>query len=169
MKYFLIFFFSLTFSIISLGQELKAGDPAPLFVVKDHEGKIFDLNSRKGKWTILYFFPKAGTPGCTQQALAFKEDIGTIQDMGAQVFGISTDTVEDQAKFYKELHLNFTLLADSNSQVTKLYGSKMPFLNYSKRWSYIIDPELNLRYIEKDVEAKEDAKRLLTKLKELKK
>ena len=167
MKTLLILCFFLTTA--TFAQELKLGDPAPLFIVKTHEGKYFDLRSRKGQWTVLYFYPKAGTSNCTQQAMAFRDELGKFQKMGAQVYGISTDSVEVQAKFKKDLDLNFILLADSDTAVTKLYGTKLFFLNYSKRWSYIIDPNLTLRFIEKNVEAKEDAKHLLEKLIELKK
>ncbi len=96
----------------SLSAELKLKDSAPTFIVKTHEGKNFDLSSRKGKWTVLYFYPKADTPGCTQQACAFRDSINVIRDQGADVFGVSVDTVSDQAAFHKKHHLNFVLLAD---------------------------------------------------------
>ena len=169
MKTFLTTFMVLCFFVSSVwAQDLKAGDPAPLFKSTTDENKIFDLSSRKGEWTVLYFYPKAGTPGCTDQAKSFKEFVPEIEKLGVKVYGISTDSVKDQEEFKRALGLNFTLLADEEGQVVKLYGSKIPFLNYSKRWSFIIDPTLTIRFVERDVEAKEDGKRMLEELKKLK-
>ena len=145
----------------SWAQDLKVGDPAPLFKVLTDENKTFELSTRKGEWTVLYFYPKAGTPGCTNQAKSFKEFAPDIEKLGVKVYGISTDSVKDQEEFKRALGLKFTLLADEDMQVVKLYGSKIPFLNYSKRWSFIIDPELVIRFIERDVEAKEYTKKTL--------
>ncbi|MBC7371215.1 MAG: peroxiredoxin, partial [Bdellovibrionaceae bacterium] len=77
--------------------ELKVNEAAPVFTAKTQENKDFDLNSRKGKWTVLYFYPKAGTPGCTKQACAFRDNIKKIRAQGADVVGISADTVAEQA------------------------------------------------------------------------
>jgi peroxiredoxin Q/BCP len=144
-------------------------DPAPTFQAKDHLGKTFDLASRKGHWTVLYFYPKAGTPGCTKQACGFRDGIKKIQALGAEVYGVSTDSVEDQAKFYKDQHLNFTLLADPDGKVVGEYGSKMPVVNMSKRWTFIIDPKLVIRDIEHDVDPVLDATKVANKIAELQK
>jgi peroxiredoxin Q/BCP len=124
--------------------ELKVGDPAPLFTAKTHDGSDFDLASRKGQWTVLYFYPKAGTPGCTKQADAFRDNIKAIRDQGAEVYGISTDSVEAQADFHKEQQLVFILLADPDGVVTEQYGAKMPVLTLAKRWTFIIGPDLTI-------------------------
>ncbi len=137
--------------------DLKINQPAPLFKAKTHEGAEFDLAARKGKWTVLYFYPKADTPGCTKQACAFRDSIQTIRDQGADVFGVSADTVESQAKFHKKHRLNFVLLADAKADIAKLYGTKMPLLSISKRWTFVIDPELKIRAIDKDVDPVADA------------
>lgn len=148
--------------------ELKQGEPAPVFSAQTHEGKDFDLKSRQGKWTVLYFYPKAGTPGCTKQACAFRDRISKIREQGAEVFGISADTVKQQASFHKEHHLNFILLADPDSRVIDQYGSKMPLVNLSKRWTFIIDPELKIRWIEKDVDPLLDAEKVAAQISALK-
>lgn len=147
--------------------ELKINDSAPIFKLQTHEGTAFDLNSRKGLWTVLYFFPKAETPGCTKQACAFRDNIKKIRVLNADVFGISTDTVVNQEAFHKNHNLNFTLLADPKVEVTNLYGSKMPILSMSKRWTYIIDPELKIRSIDRDVDPVLDADKVAKKIKEL--
>jgi peroxiredoxin Q/BCP len=139
------------------GPELKVGDAAPLFKTKTHQGADFDLKSRQGHWTVLYFYPKSETPGCTKQACAFRDNIQKIRDQKADVFGISVNTVKDQAGFHEHHHLNFTLLADPDASVVKLYGTKMPVLKMSKRWTFILDPQLKIRAIEKDVDPVKDA------------
>ena len=149
--------------------DLKEGDMAPIFKAQTHEAKEFDLASRKGQWAILYFYPKAGTPGCTKQACALRDNIKKIRDQGAEVFGISYDSVEKQAAFHKEHNLNFTLLADPDNKVISEYGSKMPIVSMSKRWTFIIDPELKIRAIQKDVDPVLDSQKMADKIAELKK
>jgi thioredoxin-dependent peroxiredoxin len=149
--------------------DLKIGDPAPLFSVKDDKGAAFDLKAREGKWTVLYFYPQAETPGCTKQACAFRDNLKKITSQGAEVYGISTDTVEDQAKFREHHKLNFTLLADPDAKVTEQYGAKMPVLKKSKRWTFIIDPQLKIRSMDQDVDPAMDADKVAKKIAELKK
>jgi peroxiredoxin Q/BCP len=150
------------------GEALDLGDSAPLFRTQTHEGKEFDLSSRKGEWTVLYFYPKADTPGCTKQACAFRDNIQKIRNQQAEVFGISVNSVKDQAKFHEKYHLNFTLLADAKGEVVKLYGTKMPVVNVSKRWTFILDPELKIRAIEKDVDPALDAQKVADLIEKLK-
>ncbi len=145
---------------VGFASDLKMGDKAPHFKVLDHEGKSFDLNDRKGKWTILYFYPKADTPGCTKQACAFRDSLSKIRSLNADVFGISTDSVESIAKFHQKHHLNFKLLSDENLEVTKKYGTKMPVIAMSKRWTFLIGPELTLLNIDTDVEPVKDAEKM---------
>lgn len=152
-----------------LAKDLKIGDAAPTFEVKNHEGTTFSLASRKGQWSVLYFYPKAGTPGCTKQACAFRDKIEVIRKLGVEVYGISADSVEDQAKFHKEHRLTFPLLADADGKVIDLYGSKMPVMKMSKRWTFIIDPDLKIRDLQKDVDPVVDADRVAAKITELQK
>lgn len=147
--------------------DLKAGDAAPLFSAKTHDGSDFNLADRKGKWTVLFFYPKANTPGCTKQACAFRDGIESIRSEGAEVYGISTDTIEKQAAFHKEQNLSFPLLADPEGTVTSAYGAKMPVLTVAKRWTFIIDPSLTIRQVEHDVDPAEDAQRVAAEIKRL--
>jgi peroxiredoxin Q/BCP len=147
--------------------EIKVGDPAIPFKLQTHEGKEFNLADRKGTWTVLYFFPKAETPGCTKQACSFRDNINKIRDLKAEVFGISTNKVKDQAEFVKNHALNFTLLADNKAEVTIAYGAKIPLVNISKRWTFIIDPNLIIRDISRDVDPITDAERVAKTIKEL--
>jgi peroxiredoxin Q/BCP len=152
----------------ALAVDLKPGDPAPRFAARTHEGGEFRLEDRKGQWTVLYFYPWAGTSGCTRQADAFRDNIAAIRTQGAEVFGISTDTVESQAAFHEEEHLPFTLLADPEGAVATAYGAKMPILTMSRRWTFIIDPTLTVRQVEHDVNPAEDAQRVAAEIARLK-
>ncbi len=163
---------TLGFALVSTASfaadELKAGSDAPLFKVQNQDGKDFDLKSRQGQWTVLYFYPKAMTPGCTKQACAFRDNIKKIRSEGAEVYGISTDTIADQAKFHAKEHLNFDLLADPDAHVTETYGVKMPVVKMAKRWTFIIGPDLKIAKIEKDVDPVIDSQAIATEITNLK-
>ena len=145
----------------------KVGSPAPLFQARTDQGKTFDLSERKGKWTVLYFYPKAETPGCTKQACAFRDSIAKIRTLNADVFGISADSVAAIAGFHENHHLNFTLLADPDDEVISKYGVKMPVIKMAKRWTFIIDPELRIRSVETDVDPVKDADKTAAEIKTL--
>ena len=123
-KFILVIGLIFIFPKIIYSSELKVGVLAPHFVAKTHEGKNFNLSERKGHWTVLYFYPKAETPGCTTQACAFRDSVDIIRAEGADIFGVSADTVEQLAGFHKKHKLNFTLLADPSADIIKLFGSK---------------------------------------------
>jgi peroxiredoxin Q/BCP len=141
-RLFLAVILIMGFGIFGVASDLKLGDRAPAVTLKTDQGAIFDLQSRKGQWTVLYFYPKAETPGCTKQACAFRDNIAEIRKLGAEIFGVSADDVEALEKFRKNHNLNFVLLADPGLDAIKAYGTKMPVLNMSKRWTFIIDPDL---------------------------
>ena len=146
---------------------LGVGDPAPAFKAPLHDGAEFTLDSRKGMWTVLYFYPKAETPGCTKQACAFRDAIAPIREAGAEVFGVSINSVKDQAAFHEKHHLNFPLIADADGAIARLYGTKMPMLPMSKRWTFLIDPDLKVRGVKKGADPVTDAARVAAELKAL--
>lgn len=147
---------------------LKPGDNAPLFEAKLHDGTDFSLSSRKGKgWTVLYFYPKADTPGCTKQACAFRDAIDNIQKLNANVYGISSDSVESQRKFHEKYKLKFSLMADPDASIINLYGAKMPVMKMAKRWTFVIDKELKIRWVERDVDPALDAQKVADAIKKL--
>jgi peroxiredoxin Q/BCP len=169
MKNILLLFSSIvTIASIARAEELRVGSPAPMFTASNQEGQSFDLKSRKGKWTVLYFYPKAETPGCTKQACAFRDNIKKITAEGADVYGISVDTVAAQKGFHKNHNLNFDLLADPDGKVVGLYGTKYTGVSMSKRWTFIINPELKIVDIQKDVDPVVDSEKMGQRLKELK-
>ncbi len=152
---------------VAKAADLKVGDAAPAIKLKTDSGADFDLQSRKGQWTVLYFYPKAETPGCTKQACAFRDSISQIRKLGADVYGVSADSVEAIQQFKKNHNLNFVLLADPKLDAIQAYGTKMPLMSMSKRWTFIIDPELRIRAIEKDVDPALDADKIAGMLKGL--
>ncbi len=163
-----VLFLTFATSLFAHASDLKTGDDAPLFTAKTQLNEDFDLTTRKGKWTVLYFYPKADTPGCTAQACTFRDNIKKITDLGADVYGISVNSVEEQKAFYEKHRLNFTLLSD-DGRITRLYGAKMMVVTIAKRWTFLIDPELKIRAIEKDVDPIKDAGRMAELITQLKK
>lgn len=149
-------------------EPLAVGDAAPTFTAQTQTGENFDLQSRKGQWTVLFFYPKADTPGCTKQACAFRDSVDKIRSQGADIFGVSADTVEAQAAFHKKYKMKFNLIADPDAKIISQYGTKMPVLKVSKRWTFIIDPELKVRSIRKDVEPLLDAQKVSEEIARLK-
>ncbi|WP_445368591.1 peroxiredoxin [Methylomonas sp. BW4-1] len=157
-----------TFSMTANAVPLQVGQSAPIFQLQAHAGDPVSLAARRGKgWTVLYFYPKAGTPGCTAQACAFRDAIELIRKQNAEVYGISTDDVQDLLAFHQQHKLTFTLLSDADAKVSEAYGVKMPILNMAKRWTFIVDPDLTIRRIDDDVDPALDAKRVAETLKQL--
>lgn len=153
----LLLSFSLPAANAVEAEPVNVGQKAPDFELQTQEGAPFKLSSRAGAWTVLYFYPKADTPGCTKQACAYRDAIQKIRDQNAEVYGISTDNVESIQAFHKKYHLSFTLLADVDGKVTESYGVKMPLVNLAKRWTFIVDPAGVVRDINTDVDPASDA------------
>lgn len=168
LKKLALFFSWLPFAASVQAEPLQVGQPAPQFQLTTQDGVDTSLASRQGKgWTVLYFYPKAGTPGCTTQACAFRDAIQAIRAQNAEVYGISTDEVKDLLAFHQKHKLSFTLLSDPDAKVTEAYGVKMPVLKMAKRWTFIIDPNLVVRRIDDDVDPALDAQRVAAALKQL--
>ena len=102
----------------------------------------------------------AGTPGCTTEAGAFRDAIDKIKILNTQVYGVSADTIKDQKAFHAEHKLNFDVLPDDEMKVIRQFDAKMLILSMSKRWPFILGPELIIRSIQKDVDPAVDAQRV---------
>jgi peroxiredoxin Q/BCP len=103
--------------------ELKVGDTIPNFKAKDTNGIDFDSATIVGhKPLVIYFYPKDNTPGCTAQACSFRDQYEDFKDLGAEVIGISSDSVGSHQKFAKQFKLPFILLSDSDKKIRKLFG-----------------------------------------------
>lgn len=102
---------------------LKEGDKIPNFKAKDTNGNVFDSQEMIGqKPLVIYFYPKDNTPGCTVQACSFRDQYEDFKDLGAEVIGISSDSVASHQKFTQQYQLPFILLSDSDKKIRKLFG-----------------------------------------------
>jgi peroxiredoxin Q/BCP len=116
---------------------------APNFTLPDIYGKIHTLDEYKGKWIILYFYPKDDTPGCTTEACSLRDARDTLAEMGAEIIGISKDDANSHEKFKAKYSLNFTLLTDTEGRTIEEYGAwgkKMYGREGILRKTFIIDP-----------------------------
>jgi thioredoxin-dependent peroxiredoxin len=119
---------------------LAPGSKAPDFQVTTTEGKVVRLADFAGKHLVLYFYPKAFTPGCTKEARLFRDNHTEIEELGGVVLGVSVDDPTVQCDFARENHLTFPLVADADETLSKLYGVTRGFLPFNKRVTFIIDP-----------------------------
>jgi len=118
---------------------LKVGDPAPDFTLSDQEGQPITLSRALEKGpVILAFYPKAFTPGCTKQNSNFRDHYAEVEKKGAQIFGVSTDTVETQKRFKAEYRLPYQLLSDPDGKVAKQYSGTMPIVGVANRANFVI-------------------------------
>lgn len=102
---------------------LKEGDKIPNFKAKDTNGNVFDSQEMIGqKPLVIYFYPKDNTPGCTVQACSFRDQYEDFKDLGAEVIGISSDSIASHQKFTQQYQLPFILLSDSDKKIRKLFG-----------------------------------------------
>lgn len=103
-------------------KHLKVGDQAPSFTSPDQNGNPVKLEDYKGKRVVVYFYPKDNTPGCNMQACNIRDNYQSIQDNGIVILGVSADSQERHQKFIAKFELPFTLLADTEKELLKLYG-----------------------------------------------
>lgn len=114
--------------------ELKAGSKAPDFTLLTDAGEKLKLSSLAGRNVVLYFYPKADTPGCTKEACAFRDEFAAIETRDAIVLGVSPDPVARLAKFKTKYNLNFPLLADEDHAIAEKYGVWVEKVNYGKTY-----------------------------------
>jgi thioredoxin-dependent peroxiredoxin len=120
------------------------GSPAPAFKLQDQSGKWHSLSDYRGKWVVLYFYPKDNTPGCTTQACEFRDNIFAYRELGAVILGVSVDDVASHKSFSEQHGLPFPILADSEKKTTAAYGTLTKYVGIAelaRRDTFIIDPE----------------------------
>jgi len=175
----------LLFPGLVLNAQVQVGNKAPLFKTVDDSGEVWRLSDYVGKKIlVLYFYPAAMTSGCTAQACAYRDDKNMLSALGAEVVGISGDKVENLKLFKQQHNLNFPLLTDDKGNIAKKYG--VPFreggvINKTiegrkvalergvteKRWTFIIGLDGKIAYIDQNVDAANDSKKVIEAIKKL--
>jgi peroxiredoxin Q/BCP len=147
----------------------KVGEAAPDFNLPDQHGHMHTLKEYAGKWLVLYFYPKDDTPGCTQEACAFRDDLHQLTDLGAQVVGISVDDSDSHAEFAQKYHLPFPLLADKSTKVAQRYGVLMNLLllKMARRYTFLIDPQGRINKVYDKVETSRHSREIIEDMKHL--
>jgi peroxiredoxin Q/BCP len=152
---------------------IKEGQQAPDFELPDQEGKPVRLSSFRGRKVVLYFYPKANTPGCTTQACGVRDHEIDYASAGAVVLGVSPDPVKAVRKFFDKQHLNFELLADEDHAVCEAYGVWAEKSMYGKaywgamRSTFVIDEDGVVRKVIKKVKPETHDEEVLAALREL--
>jgi thioredoxin-dependent peroxiredoxin len=150
---------------------LAEGDKAPNFTLPDQNGDMVKLSDLKGETVVLYFYPKAGTSGCTVQACGVRDRKADYAAAGARVIGISPDEVKDVDKFANKQDLNFTLLADADHAVAEKYGTWVEKSMYGNKYmgaqraTFIIDPKGKIARVFPKVQPKKHDDLVLAALK----
>lgn len=126
---------------------LEEGAKAPDFTLTDDAGNEVSLHDFAGQRVVVYFYPRANTPGCTKEACDFRDSLSQLNDAGIAVLGISPDKVEKLAQFREEHDLNFPLLSDETKEVMQAYGAFGEKKNYGKvvqgviRSTFVVEPD----------------------------
>ena len=142
------------------------GVAAPAFSLPDQHGKTRTLDEFAGRWLVLYFYPKDNTPGCTTEAKNFARDYGKFTAINTEIVGVSLDDVASHKDFADTVGAKFPLLADTDKQAAKVYKVLTSFgpVDYTKRQTFVINPEGLVVKHYTDVDADEHSAQLLTDL-----
>jgi len=146
------------------------GAAAPEFRLQDQSGKWHALKDYRGKWVVLYFYPKDDTPGCTTQACEFRDNIFAYREIGAVILGVSVDDVASHKDFAEKHSLPFPILADSEKKAATDYGTLTKYLGIAelaRRDTFIIDPKGNVAKHYVKVDPKGHSELVLADLKQL--
>ena len=174
MKIFILISFAIAFYLFKVNVMaapiLKIGADAPSFTLPDSQGNQVSLNDYKGKWAVLYFYPKDDTPGCTKEACQFRDDFKTLEALGAKVIGVSIDDSFSHKKFAEKYNLPFPLLSDASGEVADRYGALNNFLviKLAKRYTFLINPQGKIAKIYLSVDTSKHSQEIIEDLKKLK-
>lgn len=140
---------------------------APDFTLNDAKGDAHRLSDYRGKYLVLYFYPKDDTPGCTKEACHFRDDMAQLEKLGAKVVGISVDNSESHGKFAEKYHLPFPLLADTDGKVAASYNAltNLLIIKIAKRHTFLIDPEGKIKKIYTTVNVSNHSQQIIDDLK----
>jgi peroxiredoxin Q/BCP len=150
----------------------KAGDEAPDFELLTDEGEKLCLSDMRGKTIVLYFYPRADTPGCTKEACGFRDDYSAFKKRGVTILGVSPDSVSDQSAFKEKYELPFTLLDDTDHKVSEAYGvwGLKKFMGKEHmgvhRTTFLIGPDGKIQQVFKKVKPAQHSEEILAALDE---
>lgn len=165
-----IVFLLISLLLVSCGgtaNNLEVGNNAPDFTLPDSEGNSYKLSDYKGKNpVVIYFYPKANTPGCTTQACGIRDEYAKFNENGIVVFGISVDSKESIKEFIKEQKLNFPLLSDENKEVSKNYDV-LNNIGIASRVTFIVDKNGKIINIMREVDVTTHANQVFELAKKL--
>ena len=149
--------------------EINTGQVAPNFNLQDQNGEWHTLDNYKGKWVVLFFYPKDQTPGCTTEACNFRDNIFEFKKLNAQILGVSVDDVESHQAFSEKYSLPYPILADVNKECATEYGvlGKFMMMTIAKRQSFLINPEGSIVKHYKKVDPDTHTKEVIVDLKQL--
>ncbi|NWG86088.1 MAG: peroxiredoxin [Hydrogenophilaceae bacterium] len=150
------------------GRPPMVGEAAPEFSLADMDGRMHRLADYRGRWLVLYFYPKADTPGCTKQACALRDDWAEFGRLGVAVLGVSVDSPDELKAFAAKYHLPFPLLSDLSGRTAQAYGSIRDFgvVRFAKRHSFLIGPDGRIAKAYLSVDPQRHARELLADLKQ---
>ena len=128
---------------------IRIGEAVPDFAARSDDGQQLSLSGLSGQWAVLYFYPRASTPGCSIEAQRFEQALPEFRRLNAQVIGVSTDTEARQAKFREKCDLSFPLIPDGDKVIGRAYGvlgGVSGLLNLAQRQTFLIDPQGKLAW-----------------------
>ncbi len=144
---------------------LKVGDPAPDFTAQTHEGKPLSLSSLRGQKVLLWFYPKADTPGCCLEGRGFRDQIAEFSACNTAVVGVSFDSVEENAAFARKFDFPFPLVCDTDRRIALAYGAcDDPAAPAANRISYLIDEQGRVERVYPHVNPRDHASQVLVDL-----
>jgi peroxiredoxin Q/BCP len=163
--------FALAPPLVFAGSTPPVGSLAPEFTLNSQEGTPVSLKDYRGKWVVLYFYPKDFTSGCTIEAHNFQRDQSQYQQKNAAVLGVSVDSADSHKQFCTKEGLNFKLLADTDHKVSSAYGSLTNFglVKFAARHTFIITPEGKIAKVFTEVNPNQHSAEVLSTLAELQK
>jgi peroxiredoxin Q/BCP len=155
---------------VARAEEVPAvGSMAPAFSLSDQAGRDVSLDSLRGKWLVLYFYPKNDTPGCAEEACSFRDDMAQLTALGAQIVGVSIDSASSNAAFAAKYHLPFPLLADQDGDVARRYGAYADWMvvRFARRYTFLIDPQGKIAKTYLKVDTSRHSAEIIADLKQL--
>jgi len=148
------------------GAGLQEGMQAPPVDLPDQYGRQQRLSDYRGKWVVLYFYPRDDTPGCTVEACNFRDGMDQLRALGVEVLGVSLDSAESHARFAGKYSLLFPLLADAGGKVARSYGCLLSLgpLKVAKRHTFLIDDQGRVAKIYRRVKPRTHGEEIITDL-----